>query len=543
MSKISTWRLRGAAAVAALAVLAAACGGGGGSDQASDPSPGPDGGAACVDGQPAGNLTMGTFAQPTTLDATVGSGRATNGGIEMAALYDTLVRLDPETGTYEPRLAESLTPDETHTTWTLQLRDGVRFGNGEVVDAEAVKASLELVQREANTTPTRALALNIAEMEVVDPLTLRITLSDSWPTFPYLLAGNAGMVVNARVLGERGDEAFGNDPSGAGAGAYELVRYAPGEEIVLEAKQDWWGGEVCIQELRFVAIPGARATYDAFSVGEVDVALLRDPTVIAEATEAGAEGYRPLYNLTSFLLLNHGGRGGTPPTADPVVRQAIAAAIDPELLDQRANGGNGFPTAAIAHPDSGLGQLAPDLEGLSYDPDRARTLVEQAKADGWDGKLRVVSYNTPDRVELSIAVEAQLEAVGVDVALDNQNTVNEFIRKIRVDGDYDLAVWGIFVEDAAPWIALDGFRSDNPQNVAGYASPEMDAALLQLRHAEGDDEVADALRQVQDVWNESLPAIAWAAAEDVVVWADDVHGLEFSQDTLVFFDRAAKGSA
>lgn len=489
---------------------------------------------ACTD-QAAQPVSMGTFAQPTTLDATKGSGRSTNGGIEMAAIYDTLMRLDTETGTYEPHLAKSLTPNADMTTWTLELRDGVTFGNGDVLDAEAVKASIELLKLDTNTQPSRPLALNIASMEATSPLTLVFTLDDPWPSFPYLLAGSGGMVVNTKLSAERG-EGFGRDVTGAGAGPFELVRFAPGEEIVLKAKDDYWGGPLCVSELRFIAIPGGPATFDAFQVGEIDVALLRDPTVIANATDAGFEGHHALYNLASFLLFNQGARGSVTPTSDPVVREAIASAIDPAFLDQRANEGNGFPSSAIVHPESGLAAVAGDLDGISYDPERAKTLVQQAKADGWDGKLRVVAYNTPDRVELSLAVEAQLEAVGIDVSVDNQNTVNDFIKKIRVDGAFDLAVWGIFVEEAAPWVALDGFRSDSAQNLGGYKSPEMDAALIDLKHASTDDQVGTALTRIQEVWNQTLPAVSWAAAEDVIIWNDDVRGLDFSQDTLVYFD-------
>lgn len=539
MATTLTWRVRLGAVALAATTFAAACGGGGGgsADGGGSPTSTPE---VCTGEQRTPKMTMGTFAQPTTLDATVGSGRSTNGGIEMAALYDTLMELDTKTDKYEPRLAKSLTPSADHKTWTLGLRENVKFGNGDVLDAAAVKASLELVKRDKNTNPSRGLSMNITAMDVVDPLTLKITLNDSWPTFPFLLAGSAGMIVNAKLVAERGDADFGKNPTGAGAGPFELVRYAPGEETLLKAKADYWGGPVCVEQLRFVTIAGGKGTYDAFEVGELDVALLRDPTVIAEASDTGVDAYRSLYNLTSFLLVNHGARGAVTPTTDPVVRQAIGAALDPKLLDQRANGGNGFPSSAIVHPESGLAAVAADLKGVSYDPEKARQLVSQAKANGWDGKLRVVAYNTPDRIELSLAVQAQLEAAGIDVVLDNQNTVNDFIKKIRVDGNYDLAVWGIFVEDGAPWAALDGFRSDNVQNLGGYKDPNMDAALLELKHAVEPAQVGAALRKVQAAWNDTLPAIAWAAAEDVVIWAKDVHGLEFSQDTLMFFNHAFK---
>src|SRR3546814_2208854 len=65
------------------------------------------------------------------------------GGLEMAAIYDVLMRWDSEANTVEPQLAESLEPNEDFTTWTLKLRDGVKFSDGTPLDSAAVKFSLD----------------------------------------------------------------------------------------------------------------------------------------------------------------------------------------------------------------------------------------------------------------------------------------------------------------------------------------------------------------------------------------------------------------
>src|SRR5690625_1711588 len=211
----------------AAALLLAACGSD--SDDSSDGG-GSDTPEACE--SPSGSLSVGTFSEPTSLDPTIASGKGTTGAMEMIALYDTLMRHDAEPNSYEPRMAESLEPDADSEVWTLTLREGITFGNGDPVDADAVKASIEMVQADTNSQPTRDLALPITDMDVVDDLTLEITLDDSWPGFPYLLASTGGMIVNVDLLEERG-ESFATNPEGAGAGPYEFERFAPGEEIVL----------------------------------------------------------------------------------------------------------------------------------------------------------------------------------------------------------------------------------------------------------------------------------------------------------------------
>src|SRR5699024_11033612 len=64
------------------------------------------------------------------------------GGMELAAIYDVLMRYNPKTGEYEPQLAKALEHNDDHTTWTLTLRDGVKFSDGTSLDAQAVKSSI-----------------------------------------------------------------------------------------------------------------------------------------------------------------------------------------------------------------------------------------------------------------------------------------------------------------------------------------------------------------------------------------------------------------
>src|SRR5690606_9159555 len=93
--------------------------------------------------QRGGRLVLGMYAEPRSLDPVQASGAGTGGGTEMMALYDTIMRWNPDTNDYEPRTAESLTPNDDYTSWELKLRSGIRFRDGTPYDAEAVKLSIE----------------------------------------------------------------------------------------------------------------------------------------------------------------------------------------------------------------------------------------------------------------------------------------------------------------------------------------------------------------------------------------------------------------
>jgi len=78
-----------------------------------------------------GEITIGEFSPPRGFDPIIGGmSNGSVGGVELMALYDTIVSWNPKTGEYEPRTAESLKPNDDYTVWTLRLKDGIEFTDG-----------------------------------------------------------------------------------------------------------------------------------------------------------------------------------------------------------------------------------------------------------------------------------------------------------------------------------------------------------------------------------------------------------------------------
>jgi peptide/nickel transport system substrate-binding protein len=523
-------------------LAAAACGGDDGGSSTEEAAPETSDGGAQGDGSGAspcaeehvgGTVTFGLFTEPNGLDPLIQTARGTFGGTELTAVYDTLTRYNPETGEYEPRVAESVEPNDDFTEWTVTLREGVQFGNGDPLTADVVKFSFERHTAEDSPSTWRGLlSRNLESIEAVDDRTAIFHLANPWADFPSLLGTSAGMPVNPGVLEEGGPEALQVPPAAAGVGPFSVVRYAPDEEIVMVRNDNYWGGQVCLDQIRFVRVPGALATYDAFRNGELDVAFLRDPKMIAEARADDVELYSSLVNGGGQLLLNNGAHDRTPPTTDVRIRQAIAYAIDPEVINDRVYEGTGLPTSAIIYEDSMLYQ---GLEGPDYDPERARELVDEAKADGqWDGVIDVTLNNAPESVELGIVLEALLEDAGFDARVDASRDGDEVIAQVVTEADYEMTSWSLSVSDSSPWPELVE-RVDN--NVyTGYDNPDMVAALDELREAATLDAKKEALAKVQDIWNQTVPGVIYAAVEDVVVSADRVKGLVPTHYSIMYFD-------
>lgn len=496
----------------------------------------PAGDDECTAERVGGTVTHTVFAETSGLDPTVSGGAGVSGGTEMVALYDSLMRYNRDTGDYDPWVAESLVANTDASAWTLTLQDGIEFGNGDPLTADAVKASIARHQDPDLHSRWLGLTSNIAEMNVVDDLTLEFTLTEPFGAFPYVLAAEPGLIVNTRVVDELGAETFNVSPVGAGVGPFEFVSLAPGERIEMKAKTDYWGGPVCIESLNFVRITGAQANLDALENGDVQSVFLREPRVIADARSEGINEVTTLQHGGEMLLLNDGFEGADVPTADVRVRQAIAYAIDTNVVDQRVNSGTGIPSSAIFPEQSRFYQ---GLEGPAYDPDLARQLVEEAKADGWDGKIEFACDNSPARIDTSIAIESQLKAVGFDVELINNLTIGQLISKIRVDHDYEIGCWGLSATEALPWVKLDElYSSTNPSNHTGYADADFDAALKELKAAGDLDSQKAALAKIQEIWNETVPGILVSTSEETIAMADNLHGVRHGHNTYVYFGDA-----
>ncbi len=484
----------------------------------------------CTADKAGGSLTMGMGAELARgLDPIVMLGTGVAGATENTAIYDTLMRYIPETGKFEPHVAQSLTPNADFTQWTLKIPAGIKFGNGDPLTADAIQFSVDRLAKA--TVAASGMAQEVASMQVVDPQTITFTLKRPWGGFPYFLAAEGGMVVNPNVVAAQG-QAFATNPVGAGVGPYEVERYAANEEIVLKAKSDYWGGPVCIQTLRFVWVPGGVATYDAFKAGELQAFFTLEPPTVAAARADKVQAYSAL-NGGNGLLLNSG-RGAAPVLADVRLRQAIAAAIDVDVINERVYQGTGRPSSALTDKEQ---LIYPGVAGPAYDAAKAKQLVDAAKAEGFDGKIRLTCGNTPTATEQSITLEAQLEAVGFDVEVELLPP-GQANQKILLEGNYDIGCGAASIFDEGPFRGMNQFLSDSVRNRAGYKNPQMDTAIAALYRANSVEQSKAAMAEIQKIWNETVPSEMLYASEWYVGSKPNVHGLVFTREATVMFQDA-----
>lgn len=485
---------------------------------------------ACDKEKVGGAVTFGAYIDGPGLDPA--APQANQGVTQQAAIFDTLVTFDYETASYEPDVAKSLTPNGDSTEWTLKLRDGVEFGDGSPLTAEAVKGSIERFSDPKNPSTFTSMVALIKSMDVVDDQTLNFKLTDSWGTFPYILSMEPGMVVNPKVLDEISPEELAlNPPAAAGVGAYEVVSYKANDSLVLKAKEKWWGGPVCIRDLTINVTVDGKTKLDSFQTGQTQAFVTFDSPV-AKQLQTSRDKFVVLGNPTISTVQVLAREGA--PLADPRLRQALQYGMDLELINKRIYSNVGVPTAGLVSPDS---PVAPEVKPLSFDKAKAAALVKEVKKDGAKAAFAYSVNAAPLQIDLSILQDAFWKSIGLTVKRDELQN-NDLVNNVYIERNYEAAQWGMAADPACLWCGLDTWRSDNPTNIAEYANPDMDKNLIALREAGSPEEVKAAIGKVQEVWNETVPAPIAGYLKWVVGIADNLQGLRFSSGQLVSFEHA-----
>jgi peptide/nickel transport system substrate-binding protein len=549
-----------------LALVAAGCGDDDDAPAASDDSTAP----TTVPGTDApeemtpvmgGSITLGAFSPPRTFDPAGpgGLGYGSTGGIELRAMYDTVVAWDPETGEYTPRTAKSFEPNDDYTVWTLALKDGITFTDGTPYDAEAVKFNVERHMAEGSQSQSKQVLVGfLAGMKVVDPLTLEFTLSRPWTGFQYMFSNEVGMIASPTAIKAAGEN-FGANPGQAGAGPFVLAENRPGEAMVFERNDAYYGGDVYLDSITFVPAGNEDSAYQSVKSGELDGAYFRSAIAVSDAPGDGltvtgsriAAGNIIDINSGVTVKCNGGQPAGCegkadgesvktkPPGADLRVRQAIAAAVDVDQVNERTYQGLAAAGTALFQPDF---PLSPKVPGPEYDPELAKKLVAEAKADGWDGKIRLYSVTGPVGQALGLSISAMLTAAGMDVDLNGTFDPPSLIAEVIIKRNYDLVVWGsAFGENPAQnLVAAQGSYSSAAAAAGfrGFSSAAMDEGIADLRVAVSDDEVTAAYKKIAEAWNADVPAVALNELKIAEITSAKLHGIKATSNSAILLDGA-----
>lgn len=420
------------------------------------------------------SLTLGMVLEPPNLDPTGGAAAAID-EVVYANVFQGLTRFGPD-GSVQPGLAERWDVEQDGKVYVFHLHDGVTFHDGNSFDAEDVVFSLDRARAEDSTNAQKVLFQGIENVEALDPLTVRVTLSAPDGNFPFKMAwGDAVMVDPASA------DSLATAP--IGTGPFRLDQWVQGDRVTLTAFDGYWGDAPALKSATFRFISDPTAAFAAMMSGDVQAF----PNFPAPETLPQLEAdprFKVIVGTTegeTILAMNN----AQPPLDNVAVRRAIAHAINRQDIIDGAMFGYGTPIGshfAPHHPDY------VDLTASSaHDPEQARALLAQAGISDLSLRLALPPPSYARRGGEIIA--AQLRAVGIETQITNMEWA-QWLETVFKGGDFDLTI----VSHTEP---LDIDIYARPDYYFHYQRPEFAALIEDLNTTVDPDQRSDLYAQAQ----------------------------------------------
>ena len=418
-------------------------------------------------------LRIGLAEDPDILDPTLA--RTYVGRIVFASFCDKLFDIDEKLNVV-PQLALGYETAPDGLSVTIKLRPNVKFHDGEQLNADAAKYSLDRHMTMAGSFRKPELAA-VDHVEVVDPLTIKIILKTPFAPLIAQLTDRSGMMVSPKAATAAGDK-FGLHP--VCAGPYKFVERVPQDRIVGEKFADYWNKDnVHIDRVVYLPISDETVRLANLKSGGLDL-IERAPANDIKDIRAD-----PKLKLATALGLGYmgidinidkGGRANNPLGKSAAVRRALDAAIDREALDQVVFNGEFVPGNQWVNPENFYYQQ--NFPVPKRDVARAKALLKEAGvATPFD-----VDFMVPKGAEPQAVAEV-VQAMGAEIGLNMKIRVTEFATSLKQAeaGEYEAYLLDWSGRSDPDGNLYSFYKCKAPLNYTGLCNADVDKLLDELR--------------------------------------------------------------
>lgn len=421
-------------------------------------------------------IRIGVALEPPALDPTAGAAEAID-VVVYQNIFEGLVRID-QTGAVQPGLAESWTISEDGLTYRFALHDGVTFHDGTAFDAEDVKFTFDRLLADDSVNAQKALYAPISAVNVIDPLSVEITLSRPDGLFLFNLGRGDAVIVAPESAANNANEPIGTGP-------FAFVQWDRGSRIVLEQYGPYWGDKPALTKATYQFIADTATMTNALLAGDIDGTNNFAPEALA-VFEGNAQ-FKVLVGSTegeTILATNN----KKSPFDTLKVRQAMAHALDRQEIIDGATYGYGVPIGthfAPHHP------YYLDLTGTyPHDIAKAKALLSEAGyPDGFSATLKLppVAYA---RLSGQI-IASQFAEAGIKLELINVEWA-QWLEDVFTNKDFDLTI----ISHVEPF---DVGIYANPDYYFGYDNPQVQALNETLNATTDEAERKPLAQQIQTI--------------------------------------------
>lgn len=417
-------------------------------------------------------------------------------------------------------LAESIDYSEDGLTWTVKIREGVKWHDGEPFSAEDVVFTYQTIMHPDYTGVRKSNFNSVESVEVTSEFEFKMNLKR--PDASLLTKLNIG-IIPKHIFGEIEVAKLREHPANMepiGTGPYKWGEWAKGQYITLVANEDYWGEGPWIEQVRFQFFQDNQVVLSAFEAGEIDYLGSIPPDDVDRVKQALESGYNfyefPANGYTYFgLMQTH------PILGDRNVRQALAYGLDrQQIVDTIYNGratvlNTNMPPISWAFKDG--------LNDYAYNKEKAIELLE---ASGWtkvgadgirvkDGErlsfsLVTSSGNTQYEAVL-IVTEQQWKEIGVEVDVQYYEW-SVLVEKYLDVGEFEayMLAWSLGLDPDCYLFWHSSAAYDEQGILQGfndvvYKNERMDELLELGRETMDQDARKEIYGEVQTMLNEDLP--------------------------------------
>lgn len=425
-------------------------------------------------------------------------------------LFDTLVE-EQGISDFKPGLAESWTVSDDGLTYTFKIRDGVKFHDGSVCDANAIAWSLNwTLENDIETFAFYIYAFD--EITALDANTLEVKLAYPVGNIEYLLMyvwilpESVWGSMTADEIGE-----FEDIAAATGTGPYKLTEWVEGEYMILDANPDYWRGKPAVDQIIYHEYATEDAVVQALISGEVDVTEADIiPATAVQTLEGDANIEVPILESTIIdeLIINSFADGTQPASLnDPVVREAIAYAIDQQQIINVAY--LGYAEAATTIIPTSMGEWHnSDIAPIPFDTAKANQLLDDAgyvdsDGDGFreysDGSALEYRLNGIDEASNARILEIISDGLSqIGISAPPSLMDEDSLIALYPDFDFDLVYWGWGL-DPDPDFAMLIFTCDQTEEGGWNDNGYCDADFEDMYLAQG--EAFDKAERKQIIWD------------------------------------------
>jgi peptide/nickel transport system substrate-binding protein len=427
------------------------------------------------------------------------------------------MRYDLKTSTVVPYMAKSLEADAQGVVWTLKLRDGVKFSDGEPLNADAVLFNWDRIKDPATLSASAGAVVGVT-WEKVDDLTVKITLKTSNFQFATTLISQLGSIGSPKAIKAAGKD-VGDHP--VGAGPFTLKHWVRGNQIEYQANHGYWDKpRPYLDGLVIKQVLSDDQRLNAWKVKQVDVIYAQQSFMIKGATDGN------LGDVTQIPIAGGSGLGfnlKNPVMQDEGLRMAMLHAIDDAQIIKSL-----FPLDSVA--DAFLPSTNPNRSNAAglypaFDLKEAQRLFDDyLKRTGKTNEtVTMVSYgDIPLNQAASEALAAQINEIkGLRFKLEPVDTATLVTRLSR--GDFQT----IQGTNTVPFMdaLYDLYHTGGAQNFFGYNNATVNKALDEARTTKDPAAQTKAYQVATGELSKNPPLRMYRWARMSVVSQHDVHGI------------------